>query len=473
MAGKEAPMRRTRNVIILVVVLALLAGTYVYLTKHPQQAEQDTESVEISKLNKDDIVKMTLESKDGSLTFIKKDDKWVAEGNESIGLNQTTVDDIAYTFASLYAEQVVEENPQDLAQYGLKEPVVKATATLKDNTTKTLYLGNKTPTGTYYLMTEGDPKVYEVWMNHGEHLSYTLNDVRDKTLPQINTQELTYLKMWKEGGRTIEIKTNESQTEDQAQFGLGLWQMTQPYSEPVGVDTQNFQPVLDALPNIAIEGFVEDNPKDLAQYGLDKPKGELIVKDKQNTLHILIGDDKDDTQVYFKTADSPSVYVMSKDKLSFMDTKPYDIMEKFAYIVNINDVDRIIVEAKGKTHDITLTRTTKKAEEEGEEDEEVTTYKVDGKVVEEDPFKKYYQSLIGMTVDAENDKQLEEVPEVKTTFFLNKGNKREVHVNYVPYNNDFYAVFRGDKAEFVLSKQQVDKMLQDLEDLIAGKLKAD
>ncbi|MBZ4665040.1 DUF4340 domain-containing protein [Mahella sp.] len=466
-------MRRTRNVIILVVVLALLAGTYAYLTRRPQQAEQDSESVEISKLNKDDIVKMTLERKDGSLTFVKKDDKWVAEGNESIALNQTAVDDLAYTFASLYAEQVVEEDPQDLAQYGLKEPVVTAMATLKDNTVKTLYLGNKTPTGTYYLMAEGDPKVYEVWMNHGEHLSYTLNDVRDTTLPQINTQELTYLKMWKEGGRTIEIKTNESQTEDQAQFGLGLWQMTQPYSEPVGVDTQYFQPVLDALPNIAIDGFVEDNPKDLAQYGLDKPKGELIVKDKQNTLHLLIGDDKDDTQVYFKTADSPSVYVMSKDKLTFMDTEPYDIMEKFAYIVNIDDVDRIIVEANGKTHDITLSRTTKKAEEEGEEDEVITTYKVDGKVVEEDPFKQYYQSLIGMTVDAEIDEQLEEVPEVKTTFFLNKGSEREVHVNYVPYNRDFYAVFRGGKAEFVLSKQQVDKMLQDLEDLIAGKLEAD
>lgn len=466
-------MRRTRNVIILVVVLALLAGTYAYLTRRPQQAEQDSESVEISALNKDDIVKIALEREDGSLTFVKKDDKWVVEGNESIALNQTMIDDLAYTFASLYAEQVVEENPQDLAQYGLKEPVVTAIATLKDNTAKTLYLGNKTPTGTYYLMAEDDPKVYEVWMNHGEHLSYTLNDVRDTTLPQINTQELTYLKMWKEGGRTIEIKTNESQTEAQAQFGLGLWQMTQPYSEPVGVDAQYFQPVLDALPNIAIDGFVEDNPKDLAQYGLDKPKGELIVKDKQNTLHILIGDDKDDAQVYFKTADSPSVYVMSKDRLAFMDTEPYDIMEKFAYIVNIDDVDRIIVEAKGKTHDITLTRTTKKAEKEGEEDEVVTTYKVDGKAVEEDPFKQYYQSLIGMTVDAEIDEQLEEVPEVKTTFFLNKGSEREVHVNYVPYNRDFYAVFRGGKAEFVLSKQQVDKMLQDLEDLIAGKLEAD
>lgn len=467
-------MKRWRNVIILVVVLALLASSYAYLVKHPQGQKAQSQSIQVSSLNKDNIVKMTLKKKDGTLTFEKKDKEWVAGAPySSVKLDQTKVDDVAYTFASLSAEQIVDESPQDLAQYGLKDPVVTATATLKDGTTKTLYLGNKTPTGTYYLMAEGDPKVYEVWMNHGEHLSYTLNDVRDTKLPEINTQELTYLKMWKEGGRTIEIKTNDSQSKDQAQFGLGLWQMTQPYNEPMGVATDQFQKVLDALPQLAIDGFVEDNPKDLSQYGLDKPKGELIVKDKNNTLHIFIGKDKDDKQVYFKSADAPSVYTMSKDKLTFMDTKPFDIVDKFAYIVNIDDVDKIIVEGNGKTHVMTLTRTTKKAQKEGEKDEVITTYTVDGKTVEEQPFKKYYQSLIGLLVDAENNKQLEEVPEVKTTFFLNKGKEREVHVNYVPYDNDFYAVFRGGKAEFVVSRQQVDKMLQTLDDLIAGKLKAD
>jgi len=470
-------MRRGRNIIILILVLALLGGSYVYLIKHPKETSTSTDNaegnIEVMKLNKDDIVKMTLQGKDGTITFTKSGDKWVLDGNNAVPLDQTSVDDIAYTFASLYAEQVVEEKPNNLAQYGLDAPVVTATATLKDNTSKTLYLGNKTPTGTYYLMAKGDPKVYEVWMNHGEHLSYTLSDVRDKTMPSITATELTYLKMWKGDGRTIEIQANDEQTDEQAQYGLSGWIMTQPYSQTMGVDTQNFQTVLDALGNLSIDGVIEETPSDLSKYGLDKPKGELEVKDKQNTLHIFIGDTNDDSQTYFKLADSPTVYVMGADKLSFMDTKPFDIVEKFAYIVNIDTVDRITIEANGKTHDMTLTRTTKKATSDDEQDEVDTTYKVDGKVVEEDQFKKYYQSLIGLMVDAENDKQLKEEPAVKTTFYLNSGAQREVHVNYVPYNSDFYAVFRDGKSEFVLSKQQVDKMLKDLDDLIAGKLKTD
>lgn len=110
-----------------------------------------------------------------------------------------------------------------------------------------------------------------------------------------------------------------------------------------------------------------------------------------------------------------------------------------------------------------------KAEEEDEEDEEVATYKVDGKEVEEKPFKKAYQSVIGVLVDSENTKELRENPEVKTTFFLNKGPDREVHINYVPYDDDFYAVFRSGKAEFVVNKKSVHKMLDDVDALANGK----
>lgn len=112
----------------------------------------------------------------------------------------------------------------------------------------------------------------------------------------------------------------------------------------------------------------------------------------------------------------------------------------------------------------------KRTEKEGEEDEVITTYYVDGKEVEEDPFKDYYQALIGILADAENDKELEENPEVKTTFFLNIGSEREVHVNYVPYDDDFYAVFRSGKAEFLVHRDQVETMLDTLEALISGEL---
>ncbi|HHW70184.1 MAG TPA: hypothetical protein GX392_02415, partial [Clostridiales bacterium] len=188
-------------------------------------------------------------------------------------------------------------------------------------------------------------------------------------------------------------------------------------------------------------------------------------------LHIYIGEEYDDETVYFKTDDGDSVYTIEKSKLEFMDIKPFELVEKFAYIVNIDDVDKIVVEGGGKSHTLTLTRTIQEAEgEEDEEDEVITTYKVDGKEVEEDSFKKYYQSLIGLIVDAENNEEPNADPEVKTTFFLNKGKEREVHVDYVPYDKDFYLVVRNGKAEFLISQKQVKNMLNDLELLIEGKL---
>ena len=112
---------------------------------------------------------------------------WEVEYPYEVELKQINVDNIAYTFASLSAERVIEEEtPEDLSIYGLDNPQAVGKATLKDGSEKILYLGNETPKGnTYYLMVEGDPRVYEVWMNHGQHLLYTLADVRDKSLTRL------------------------------------------------------------------------------------------------------------------------------------------------------------------------------------------------------------------------------------------------------------------------------------------------
>lgn len=483
-------MTKFRNIIIMVVVLALLGGSYIFLKNRPDREEPQAQKdkVTILKFDKNEITQMVLKSSKGVLTFNKvekeieeeKDGKkekvkksmWEVDYPHPVVLKQMSVDDIAYSFASLYAERVVEEEtPEDLTPYGLKEPQVVAEATLEDGSKKVLLLGNKTAAGnTYYLMVEGQPEVFEVWMNHGEHFNYTLVDVRDKTLASINLPEMTYFKIGKKDSTSLEIKINENQSEDEAQFGLGMWTMTSPYSEPRGVDGEAFQKVLEPIASLSIEDFIDDDPQDLGKYGLDQPLSELVIQDDTNKLHLYFGKDADDGKVYFKIGDAKTVYSMSKNKLEFMNTKPFQLIEKFAYIVYIDNVDKIVVEGKGKNHTLTLDRKTKKAEKEGEEDEEITTYRVDGKEVDEKPFKKYYQSLIGILADAENDKELSGTPEVKTTFFLNKGKEREVHVNYIPYDKDFFAIFKNEKAEFVTHRSQVNGMLEDLEALIRGDL---
>ena len=57
-------------------------------------------------------------------------------------------------------------------------------------------------------------------MNHGQHFLYTLSD-EDRSLPAINSQDVTYFIVDKGDDRPIEIKRNNAQSDEEAQFGIG------------------------------------------------------------------------------------------------------------------------------------------------------------------------------------------------------------------------------------------------------------
>ena len=280
--------KKSKNILILAIVLGVLIGTYYFVNNRPQEeGEPSNEKIELSKFDKEKIVKMTLKTKDGTLTLEKAGDEWEVDYPHKIELKKSAIDDIAYSFASLYAEQVVDEAPKDLNEYGLKDPQSVAECELDNGEKRTFYLGDKTPVGnTYYIMVEDDPKVYAVWMNHGEHFTYTLSDIRERKLTEIDMMNFSYLKMAKKDGRPIEIKRNEEQTEEEASFGLGLWKMTMPYNQPMGVDSDRITKMLDSIPSFTIKDFIDDAPQDLEKYGLSEPEAEFIVKDDENALHI-------------------------------------------------------------------------------------------------------------------------------------------------------------------------------------------
>jgi hypothetical protein len=219
---------------------------------------------------------------------------------------------------------------------------------------------------------------------------------------------------------------------------------------------------------IAIADFVDDKPGDLSRYGLDRPWGEVRVSDKANTIGFLFGGDMTPEKVYFMIRGRPGLYSVEKSLLAFMDQKPLDMVERFAFIVSIDDVDRIDFTAGGKTHVMTMSRAAKKAETEGQEDEIVTTFTLDGKVVEDSSFRKLYQSLIGVQIAGEAPKASAAAPEIIERFILNKGSEREVRVAFAPYDRDFYTVTLNGKTEFVAERGMLAPVLQKLDILLNG-----
>lgn len=182
-------MSKKRTIIALIAVLALLVAVYVYVevagVNEPETVA--TDRIRILELSVENIANMVLVSEDATLNIERVGDSWEVDYPYPINLDSRRIDDIAFSFQGLMAETVLDENIEDLSVFGLDEPTVEATVTLMDGTRHTVYLGNRTPLGnTFYLMKSGDTRVFTVWGSHGNHFSYTINDLRDTALTEIN-----------------------------------------------------------------------------------------------------------------------------------------------------------------------------------------------------------------------------------------------------------------------------------------------
>jgi hypothetical protein len=226
--------------------------------------------------------------------------------------------------------------------------------------------------------------------------------------------------------------------------------------------------VIKAAQSVSISDFAEEPVKGPEAYGLARPGAEVIVRDKSNTVDYIFGDQKG-TQTWFAIRGQPGVYLVDTSSLDFLKTKPFDIIDKFTFIPNIEDVDRMDITSGGKTHSLVITRTTKKAAKSGDPDVVTSAYTADGKTVADEDFKKFYQALIGLQLEGETAKRVPDAPELSVTFSLNKGEVRRVRVDYAPYDRDFDAIFLNGVGDFALTKGQLTAMLAKLDLLLTGK----
>jgi hypothetical protein len=466
--------KRTVAMLVTLGVLVALAGVYAWLRLKPAPAApvyEEGAKKELSKLDAEKLVKIVLSDRpEGTLTLVKRDGAWGLDPASAVKLDTSSVDDLVYSFTALFAERTIEEQPADLAPFGLVPPRAVARAYLADGTVKTIRLGDQTPAGnTYYLQVEGDPAVYSVWMNHGQHFHWKAADLRSKSLlTAINAGEVSYLKARLRSGQTVEVIEKTPDEQKQYQLGFGKFLMIRPFPAHRGVDGEKFQPMLDGPAAIDVAEFVDDAPADLGRYGLDKPWGELLVRDKAGTLHLFFGADWGTDRVCFQVAGERAVYAVDRYKLDFMATKPFDVVDKFLFIPSIDDLDRLDVTAGGIAHSFTLTRATKKATEETTEDEVVVTYTGDGKDLAEDYFKKFYQAVIALSAEGEVMHPVANTPVVTIRYRLNTGSKTDVTVTLAPYDKIFYASFVDGIGGFALTKVQVEAMLVKMEKLLKG-----
>ncbi len=153
---------RTRNIVILLIILVLLGGIY-YVFNRPEPAAPEEPKEFVWMIEQDDIEHITItlarENPPLSKSFIKisKEDEfpwYFDEPNNPLVDSARWGGGIPLLLSGPGADRAITYNAssEKLAEYGLTQPKMKISLLLSDGTTMNIDVGDTTPDGANYYV---------------------------------------------------------------------------------------------------------------------------------------------------------------------------------------------------------------------------------------------------------------------------------------------------------------------------------
>ena len=191
-----------RQLIAATVVLAALAAT-LYWSNHRAPADvfpqtDASTSNRIVSLTQDDITKLEIKKKGGDDLVLSRTGPqgWKITSPKPLLADPDPISTMLYNLSPLDASSLIQDKPTDLKDFGLADPALKVTATVKDGKTQTVLFGDDTPTGeATYAMLMGDPRVFAVSKNSKSGFDKGIKDIRDKRLMSVDFDKIASLEI--------------------------------------------------------------------------------------------------------------------------------------------------------------------------------------------------------------------------------------------------------------------------------------
>lgn len=290
--------------------------------------------------------------------------------------------------------------------------------------------------------------VYTIFSTKGDALSKGADDYRDAEILKIDAENIASIYV-KTPSQTFELRMT---TEGEGEDSKAVWNMIKPLSR--NCDTQIIDDeIISKISYIAIEAFVDADDEGYSLSGVNSPTATVTVSDAFGGEQTIFVGNQKGGQRYIKT--NGEVYLVSGDSVNFINVDPFIYISKFINLENIEDVKRVDVTHKGKTHTATI---------EGEKDKYV--YKLNGKEVLEDKFKReVYQKIIGLFADGFAKNPVYKSPDYTITFYLKDGSVKKT--DYCYYDSRNYAAFdKNGRCEFIIRQKDLENMFASIENVV-------
>lgn len=326
-------MHGSKSTILLVLVLGGL-GAYIYFVESRRDpAAADAKAKAFTELVADDIEEIEIKNADGVTSRVQRTGTdWRLVAPDTADADDGVVGTVTSNLSTLEVQRVVDENPSDLAQYGLNPPRIDIAFRLKDQKDfQRVLVGEKTPTGgDLFAKRPNEARVFLVSSYLDAIFNKTSFDLRDKAV----------LKFDRSQAQAVEIVSGATVT----QFtGNGSdWRIARPIA--ARADYAAVEGLMTRLSSTFMQKIVVNEASDLRPYGLDRPSLTATVTAGSAKATLIIGR-ADGEQRFAKDVSRPEIFTVEETLFTELtkaigEFRRKDVFDARAFTANRVEVKR-------------------------------------------------------------------------------------------------------------------------------------
>ncbi len=320
-----------RSTFIIIIILVGIMATYFLFFNEPADDTLKNNKPRISEtydLPREEIQKVRLAYADNAyqtLTIAKNaNSMWQLTEPFEAHADTAKVYEVLDDFLNKRIKQTLEV--PEYEQYGLEQPTIKIEL-WKDpkNVPKTFLIGKKGVNYSVYIKEQSEAHIFLIESSVFDNLTKAPADIRDKSVIKFNPNSIIDLQYQK--------PEELSCTKDGDR-----WKMTYPLT--VNADTEEIEYILSELNSLQVSTFEADGENVtplLEKYGLDKPRIQFTLKNKNKRYKLAIGaavpttsdqDNENKQNVYVHAIHQGGIYTVSDDIVGLLNKTVFDLRDK-------------------------------------------------------------------------------------------------------------------------------------------------
>jgi hypothetical protein len=339
-------MTRGRSTTIL-AVLAVALGAYIFFVeRHRTPAPADAPDLPTGKVftgvDAAKIEEVQIARGAETATLRKVGPAWRVVTPVDAAADEAEVSNITTNLATADIQRVVDEQPKDLAAFGLATP--RLTLTFKvagEAAPRVLQIGDKNPAGSdLYAKIPSSPRVFLISGYLESNFDKSAFQLRDKKILAFDREKIDRIDLASGAARASVVRQAD------------VWSVTAPVA--ARADFGVIESVLSRLSNgqmksIAWDPAAPGPARTLKEFGLDPAAHRLTLAAGSATVELLLGSATPEGDVYAKDGSKPVVFVVEKALADDVARDPADFRTKDVFAFRAFTGTRVEIARGGTT----------------------------------------------------------------------------------------------------------------------------